>query len=177
LNDLKDRPAKFLVENIDLLPKGRVLDVAMGDGRNAVFLATLGFSVEGIDISPDAVKKAQESAIAAGVEIAAQVVDLERDTYIVQDSYDVIICFRYLQRSLIPYIKSGLRNGGIVVYETYTIDQARFGKPKNPDFLLKQNELLSLFRDFHCIRYHEGIFETNRAVAGIIAQKTMKGGN
>jgi tellurite methyltransferase len=177
MNDLKDSPAKFLVENTGLLPKGRALDVAMGDGRNAVYLATLGFSVEGIDISSDAIKKAQESAAAAGVEIAARVVDLEKTPYIAQDTYDVIICFRYLQRSLIPYIKSGLRDGGIVVYETYTIDQVQFGKPKNPDFLLKRNELLNLFRDFHCIRYHEGIFETNRAVAGIIAQKTMKGGN
>jgi tellurite methyltransferase len=58
------------------------------------------------------------------------------------------------------------------LYETYTIDQIQFGKPKNPDFLLKRNELLDLFRDFHIIRYHEGIFEDKKAVAGIIARKT-----
>jgi tellurite methyltransferase len=171
LTDPRDRPAKFLVENISLLPKGRVLDVATGDGRNAIYLANLGFQAEGVDISPEAIHKAQESARAQGVTLDARVVDLEKDPYIQPEHYDVIICFRYLQRSLIPYMKNGLRSGGIVVYETYTIDQIQFGKPKNPDFLLKPNELLNLFRDFHIIKYHEGIFEDKKAVAGIIARK------
>jgi tellurite methyltransferase len=171
LTDPRDSPAKFLVENTGLLPKGRVLDVAMGDGRNAIHLANLGFQVEGIDISPDAIVKAQESARAQGVNLDARVVDLEKDHYIQPARYNVIMCFRYLQRSLIPHIKNGLRGGGIVVYETYTIDQRLFGKPKNPDFLLNPNELLNLFRDFHIIKYHEGIFEDKKAVAGIIARK------
>lgn len=174
MNDLKDGPAKFLVKNAGLLPKGRVLDIAMGDGRNAIFLAALGFQAEGVDISPESVKKAEDTATIQGVEVAARVVDLEKESFIQPDSYDLIICFRYLQRSLIPHIKTGLREGGIVVYETYTIDQLQFGKPKNPDFLLKHNELLNLFRDFHCIKYHEGIFEDKKAVAGIIARKPLK---
>ena len=171
MTDPKYRPAKFLVENISLLPEGRVLDLAMGDGRNSIFLATLGFKTEGVDISPEAVQKAQESAQAHGVELDACVVDLENAPHIKPARYDVIICFRYLQRSLIPHIKNGLRSGGVVVYETFTTDQIRFGKPKNPDFLLKPNELLDLFHDFHCIKYHEGIFEDKKAVAGIIARK------
>ena len=171
MNNPKDAPAKFLVENISLLPKGRVLDVAMGDGRNAIYLAARGFQAEGIDISREAIEKAQESARAEGLEIDAHVVDLEKDHYIQPARYEVIICFRYLQRSLIPYMKSGLKAGGIIVYETYTIDQIQFGKPKNPDFLLKPNELLNLFRDFHCIKYHEGVFEDKKATAGIIARK------
>ena len=171
MNNPKDNPAKFLVENISLLPKGRVLDVAMGDGRNAMYLANLGFQAEGVDISPEAIEKAQESARVQGLELDAHVVDLEKAHYIQPASYDVIMCFRYLQRSLIPYMKNGLRSGGIVIYETYTIDQIKFGKPKNPDFLLKPNELLNLFRDFHIIKYHEGIFEDKKAVAGIIARK------
>ena len=169
--DPRDRPARFLVENVGLLPKGRVLDVAMGDGRNAIYLASLGFQAEGVDISPEAVAKARESARTQGIELPADVVDLEKDPFIRPARYDVIICFRYLQRSLIPYMKRGLRVGGILVYETYTIEQIRFGRPKNPDFLLKPNELLDLFRDFHIIKYHEGIFEDKKAVAGIIAKK------
>jgi tellurite methyltransferase len=171
LTNPKDRPARFLVENTGLLPKGLVLDVAMGDGRNAIYLAGLGFQAEGVDISSEVVQKAQQNAKAQGINLHAHVVDLEKDTFIQPDTYDVIICFRYLQRSLIPYMKNGLRSGGIVVYETYTIDQIQFGKPKNPNFLLKPNELLNLFRDFHIIKYHEGIFEDKKAVAGIIARK------
>jgi hypothetical protein len=69
-------------------------------------------------------------------------------------------------------MKDGLRTGGMVVYETFIVDQARFGKPKNPDHLLKHNELLDLFCDFRCLRYREGIFESRKAIASIIAEKT-----
>jgi tellurite methyltransferase len=163
-------PAQFLVENVELLPKGRVLDVAMGNGRNLLYLAKLGFNVEGIDISKEAVCTALGLAQKADVNINAKVVDLEKYS-IGKDTYEVIICFNYLQRSLIPQIKHGLVKGGIVVYETFIVDQAQFGKPKNPDYLLKHNELLNMFSDFRCLRYQEGIFEGPRAIASIIAQK------
>jgi tellurite methyltransferase len=164
-------PAQFLQENVQLLPKGRVLDVAMGNGQNAVFLAKMGFAVEGVDISSDAVKTALEAARKAGVAMKADAADLESDYRIKPDAYDVIICFRYLQRSLIPQIKDGLRKGGMVVYETFTIEQARFGSPKNPDYLLKHDELLEMFHDFRCLHYWEGILGNRTAVAQILAEK------
>ena len=164
-------PAQFLVDNIDLLPKGRVLDIAMGVGRNTIYLARTGFEVEGVDISPEAVDAALESAKEVGVMIKAQVADLEKTFHIKGDTYDVIICFNYLQRSLISQIKCGLRLGGMVVYETFIVDQAQFGKPKNPDYLLKHSELLEMFREFRCLRYREGVFRGPKAIASIIAQK------
>jgi tellurite methyltransferase len=166
------KPAQFLVENIDLLPKGQALDVAMGGGRNAVYLARLGFEVEGVDISAEAVDRALELARKAGVTIRAGVADLEGNYRIQKSSYDLIICFKYLQRSLIQQIKDGLRSGCMVVYETFIVDQVQFGKPKNPDHLLKHNELLDLFHDFRCLRYREGIFDGRKAIASIIAEKT-----
>ena len=164
-------PAKFLQDNLMLLPRGRALDVAMGRGSNAVFLAQMGYEVEGVDISPEAISDALEEAKRAEVIIKAQVADLEGAYVIRKSAYDVIICFRYLQRSLIPQIKNGLRKGGMVVYETFTIDQVRFGRPKNPDYLLKHNELLDMFRDFRCLHYREGILEDRVALAQIIAKK------
>ena len=164
-------PAQFLIKNMDLLPKGKVLDVAMGSGRHAIYMAKMGFEVEGIDISQEAVNNALELARKSGVNLIGHVVDLERDHYIQKESYDIIICFNYLQRSLIPYIKEGLRIGGMVVYETFIIDQARFRKPKNPDYLLKHNELLDMFREFRCLRYREGLVKEGKAIAGIIAEK------
>ena len=164
-------PASFLVENVDLLPKGLVLDVAMGSGRNAIYLARLGFNVRGVDISSESVSRALQSAKESGLEIQAEVADLERDYRIGPDVYDVIICFNYLQRSLIPRIKDGLKKGGVVVYETYTVEQAKFGRPRNPDFLLRPNELLDMFRDFRVWRYREGLFEGRKAIASLIAQK------
>lgn len=164
-------PAEFLVENVALLPKGRALDLAMGAGRNSVYLASIGFEVEGVDISSEAVGRAIESAKEAGVTINTQVADLEGNYHIEKEAYDLIICFNYLQRSLIPAIKDGLRRQGMVVYETFIDDQARFGRPKNPDHLLKRNELLVMFRDFRCLRYREGIMPGPKAIASIIAEK------
>jgi tellurite methyltransferase len=167
----KHEASRFLVENIPILPKGRVLDIAIGNGRNAVYLATMGFQVEGIDISPIAIESALESARAAGVEIRVQVADLEGNYHIEKKAYDLIICFNYLQRSLIPDIRNGIRPGGMIVYETFIVDQVRFGKPRDPDHLLEHNELLHMFRDFRCLSYHEGVIEDRKAVAGIIAEK------
>jgi len=164
-------PAQFLVANVGLLPRGRVLDVAMGNGRNAIYLARAGFEVEGVDMSPEAVNTALESAQEAGVTIRTHITDLESDFQIENGAYDVIICFNYLQRPLIPQIKEGLRPGGIIVYETFIVEQAQFGKPHNPDYLLKHNELLDMFREFRCLRYREGIIEKRKAIASIIAQK------
>ena len=168
MNKLK--PSQFLVDNLELLPKGKALDVAMGSGWNAVYLATMGFEVEGIDISPEAVSNALELARKSGVNLKARMADLEDNYHIERGAYDVIICFNYLHRPLIPQIKDGLRTGGMVVYETFIVEQAQFGKPKNPDYLLEHNELLDMFRDFRCLRYREGIMEGRKAIAGIIAE-------
>jgi tellurite methyltransferase len=171
------QPSEFLAENArlltgsGLLPGGRALDVAMGGGRNAVFLAGLGWEVEGVDISAEALESARRLAREKAVTIKARVADLEKDDVISPAAYDLIICFNYLQRSLIPALKAGLKYGGLMVYETFTVDQARFALPHNPDFLLGYNELLEMFRDFRCLRYREGIFDNRRAIASLIAEK------
>ena len=165
------RPAQFLVENAGLLPKGRVLDVAMGSGRNAIYLAQMGFEVEGVDGSQEAVRRAMNRAEKSGVHLKVEVANLEAAYPINQGGYDVIICFNYLQRSLIPQIKAGLRTGGMVMYETFILEQARIGKPTNPDYLLKHNELLNMFREFRCLRYREGIIDRRKAIASILAEK------
>lgn len=170
------RPVKFLKENIKILPKGRVFDLAMGEGRNAVYLAKNGFEVEGCDISSTAIEKAQKLAEKKGVKIKAFVADLAKYE-IRKDYYDVITCFYYLQRNIIPQIKEGLKMGGMVIFETYTVDQLKLGPdvkgPKNKDYLLKHNELLDFFRDFRIILYEETVIDNKKAVARIIAEKII----
>ena len=165
------QPSPFLVDHIGLLPKGRVLDVAAGRGRNAVYLARQGFEVEGVDISREALDAARLLAETSGVSLVLRLMDLEKNVLLPEEAYDVVVCFNYLHRPLIPQLKKTLRSGGMMVYETYIVDQARFGKPKNPEHLLKHNELLTLFRDFRCLRYHEGIMERWKAIAGYIGVK------
>jgi tellurite methyltransferase len=164
-------PARFLVDNVGLLPRGKVLDVAMGSGRNAVYLAKMGFTVHGVDISMENIDNAHALARKFDVDINTEVGDLEDGYRIAENTYDGIICFNYLQRSLFPQLKNGLKPNGVLVYETFTVDQAQFGKPTNPNFLLKYNELLELLRDFRCLRYREGIIENRQAIASIICQK------
>ncbi len=171
LDDRLGEPAQFLVENIDLLPRGRALDIAMGNGRNTIYLAKMGFQVEGVDASQQAVEEALVRARAEGVSIQTCVEDLEKIPYLDEEVYDLVICFNYLQRSLMPQLRNWVKPGGMVVYETFIVDQAQFGRPRNPDHLLRHNELLHTFRDFRVLRYREGILEGRKAVASILAQK------
>lgn len=169
---LGKEPVEFLKEYINILPRGKALDIAMGEGRNAVFFAKNGFEVDGCDVSDIAVKKTLKLAKENNVRVNAFVADLEIYK-LPKDAYDVVACFYYLQRSLIPQIKEALKPGGMVIYETYTIEnwERGFEGPKNKDYLLKTNELLDLFKDLTIIYYRELVLDDKKAVASLIARK------
>lgn len=164
-------PVKFLAESIERLPKGRVLDLAMGEGRNAVFLAKKGFVVEGVDISRVGIRKAQALAAENGVSIETINADLN-DYRIKPLTYNVITNFYYYQPSLLPQIKNGLAVGGVVVYEGYTTEQLKNpGKDKiSEKLLLKPGELRNLFSDFEIVHYAE-LNDGESAVARLIARR------
>src|SRR4030042_1255786 len=100
LDDRFSEPAQFLVENIDLLPRGRALDIAMGSGLNAIYLAKMGFQVEGVDTSREAVEKALALARDEGVSIQTREEDLKKIPYLDEEAYELVICFNSLQRYL-----------------------------------------------------------------------------
>jgi len=165
-------PISFLSNNIQLLPKGRALDLAMGEGRNGVYLAKNGFDVTGIDISEEGLKKANALALEQGVRIATQARDLET-IQLPSHSYDVILCAYYLQRDLFPQIIAALKPGGMAMVETYTIDHAKY-RPRFPkNYLLKTNELLDLFKGLKVIRY-QAVDTGQEAYASILVQKPMR---
>jgi tellurite methyltransferase len=165
----------FLRGHINLLPEGRALDIATGEGRNAVFLALQGLRVDAVDISGVGLSKAQELAKEMGVQIRTVLADL--DTYpIPEGQYNLITDFYFLDRNLIPRIKGGLKKGGRLIFETYLLEQRDLGVkgPTNPKYFLKHNELLKLFKGFRVLVYREGIFTEDRrkkAVASLIAEK------
>lgn len=171
-------PSSFLVRNFELLPRGLALDVAMGEGRNAIYLATRGFDVDGVDVRPETVARARASARRINAPIRAVVGNVEDGTYIIpMDAYDTIMVFNFLHRPLFTDIREGVRPGGVVIYETFTEDQPKYGRPTNPDFLLRKGELREVFADWEILRYRETVEPERpggqpRAVAGIVARKS-----
>ena len=172
---MPDEPAALLVENLSLLPKGgKALDIAMGTGRNALYLASLGFRVTGVDVSAVAVEKCREKAERLGLPIEALVADLERSP-LPSNEYDLIVNFYYLQRSLTAQIVAALRTGGVLVFESFTIDQLQFDwGPKSSDHLLHPGELREMFAEMEPLLYHEGVVQGDRgpkAVASLMGRK------
>lgn len=162
-------PIPFLKDHVDLLPEGTVLDLAMGEGRNGVFLATKGFQVTGVDISEAGFKKAQTLAAENSVTLTTVVADLEQYT-IPPNTFNVILCTYYLQRDLFPKIAAALKPGGMVLIETYTVDHLQYRPTFNKAFLLERNELLTLLPGFRVLRYQE-VDTGDAAFASILAQK------
>ncbi len=165
------RPVAFLKNNVHLLPKGKALDIAMGEGRNGVFLATQGFEVMGWDISEVGLKKAHQLAEAHEVKIETHVVDLETAQF-ENNSYDVILIMYYMQRDLFPRIMDALKPGGMAVIETYNTDYLKYAR-FNKKYLLEPNELLEHFKDFKIIRY-QAYDDGKEAYSSIIVQKRAR---
>jgi len=155
-------------------PNGPVLDLASGDGHNGLFLAAKGLPVILADRSDDALSKAKEAVAGVQGEVTIWKVDLERpgENPLKEEGYSAILVYRYLHRPLMPCIRKALRTGGYLIYSTYTLEQAQFGKPRNPDFLLKPGELMDWFKDWSVLHHFEGILENpRRAVAEIVCRK------
>ena len=166
----------FLRRHVHLLPKGKTLDLAAGEGRNAVFLAQHGCDVDAVDISPMGLRKAGKLARGMGVKIHTVLADL--DTFQLRPgTYDLIADFYFLSRRLIPKLKKGLKKRGRIIVETYLTEQRNMhtGGPKQLKYFLKHNELLRLFKGFRILVYREGIVREGgrrKAIASLIAEKT-----
>jgi len=174
-------PAAFLRQILQTGPweiqPGRALDIATGKGRNALFLAEQGFTVDAIDISAVGLQQAQRQADQKGRTLNLIQADLASFEF-PDSAYDLILNINFLLRPLVPKIKNALRPGGYIIFDTYLIDQQDLGHPRNPAYLLNHNELLDLFRGFRILCYQEGKFfadgkESFRAE--LLGQKTPKG--
>lgn len=166
-----EQPSDFLKKILSYQQGGRALDVAMGRGRNSIFLAQNGYEVDGIEISKESINECRRIITADHLPVNIIESDLETMT-LPQNSYDLVICFFYLQRNLIPQIISSIKMGGFIIYETFLIDQhLQHGSPRRKEFCLGHNELLNFFREFRVFYYEEGIGEGGKITARILAQK------
>ena len=157
-------PSALLARYLDQLPRGRALDLACGDGRNALFLAQHGFTVDAIDFAYAGL--ARLIAIARRQRLAVHAVQADLDHYPLPEArYAIAVNVRYLQRSLFSRLRAAVDEGGVVVFETFLREQAQLGHPTNPAFLLERGELRQHFADFDVLLYEEGRFETETGAA------------
>ena len=123
-------------------PGARVLDVACGNGRHARFFAGRGCVVEAVDRDP-----ACAAALADVPSVHFLAADIEADPWPYRGrAFDLIVVTNYLHRPLLPVLRDALADGGLLLYETFAVGQQNFGRPTNPDFLLRPGELLDFFR-------------------------------
>ncbi len=137
--------AKVLVEYKHLLPpSGKAMDLACGLGANAKLLAECGLDVDAWDLSVVAIDKLQQEAQEQKLAINAQVHDVIKSPPHAQ-SLDVLVVSFFLDRELCQQLKDALKPGGLLFYQTYSREKVTQLGPSNPDYLLEDNELLSLF--------------------------------
>jgi len=155
-----------------------MLDLACGTGRNGLKLARRGIPVVFADRSSTALAEIEQQLSKSKLPGRVWLVDLEQANINPFDGqfFSAVVCFRYLHRPLFPHLLNAVEPGGLVIYETFTTGNRRFGRPNNPDFLLEPGELKTWFQNWEIIHCYEGIQHSpDRAIAQIVARKPVGG--
>ena len=163
-------PSSWLVANADLLPRGgTVLDLACGTGRHTLLLASAGFEVRAVDRDRGRIAALGGMAKRLGLRVMTEVIDLEGERVdLGTERFDLIVGFRYLHRPLFGAIVRALARDGVLIYETFTVEQASRGRPTRPEFLLEKGELRRLVAPLEVLREREGDYDGG-TVSGIVA--------
>jgi len=161
-------PNDFLVSIVDKIPHGKILSLAEGEGRNAVYLASLGYVVTGVDGSEVGLRKAEELAAERGVAITTIHADLS-EFEIEPEQWDgVIACYCHLPSAIrIPLHRAavkGLKPGGVFVLEAFSKEQLGYGTggPQSPDMLMSLDDLqqeLAGLEFVHAVRIEREVRE------------------
>jgi tellurite methyltransferase len=162
-------PLPLVVETASEMKPGRALDLACGAGRNALWLAEHGWSVTAVDGSPAAIELVRTRASARGVNVNAQVADLEKGEYAIEQSHwDLIVISYYLQRDLFGPAKRGIVPGGVLV-AIALLGEGRFS--------VAAGELRGYFSGWEILHDREGNpgdSPEHWAVAEIVARRPFK---
>jgi tellurite methyltransferase len=151
--DAVDAPTPLVAKTVEGMKPGRALDLACGAGRNAVWLAGLGWRVTAVDASRAGIEVVRKRCGA----VDARVADLEEHEFAIEaDSWDLILMCLYMQRDLFEFVKRGVAMGGVVI-ATVLMGESRFS--------MAAGELRKQFDGWEILHSQEG------AVAEIVAQK------
>lgn len=174
------KPDRILTEYANLVPKGRVLDLGIGEGRNSLFFAKMGYEVEGVDISKTAIDRCIERARNANLKVKAEIRDL-KEIEIIPGRYSLIIASWVLNffkktevEQIIEKIKHGLKQDGFVYIGVFSLEDPGYKRAKerldeveeNTFYSMRRNsfvhyftkeEVLSLFTDLKIIHWATGV--------------------
>jgi SAM-dependent methyltransferase len=155
-----DEPSLWVQRWAERIPaRGSVLDVACGGGRHARWLAAHGYRVEAVDRDQAALRSL------AGVSgVTTREADLESGAWPYDgERFDAIVVVNYLHRPLLTLLLASLAPRGVLIYETFAVGNERYGRPCNPEFLLKPGELLQFAHGhLEVIAYENLMIETPR---------------
>ena len=155
----EQRPSDWVRRFAPLVPPGsRVFDVACGAGRHTRLFAERGCAVVAVDREPRL-----DPDLQVHVRVDLRVADLEQGSWpLTGERFDAVVVTNYLHRPLFPHLLAALAPGGVLLYETFAVGNAAFGKPVNPAFLLAPRELLEACATLRVIAFEDGFEETPR---------------
>ena len=159
------QPNAFVVQMTEGRTPGKALDVGMGQGRNALYLARHGWTVTGFDPADKAVAAANEEARRLGIQLTTQIVGDEEFDF-GRDQWDLIVMSYVTLRHLTARVYDSLKPGGLVVVEAFHRDATK-GAAIGGGVVFDSNELLRLFDRYRIVRYEDA-----EAVADFGLQKT-----
>jgi len=148
-------PDPWITRHAHLLPPGgRALDVACGTGRHARFLAALGLRVVAVDVDVAGV-----ADLAGSERVEVRQADLESAPWPFADGgFDAVVVTNYLHRPLLGDLARALAPGGVLLYATFAAGNERYGRPRDPRFLLQPGELLEAFGGaLQVVAYEHGL--------------------
>jgi SAM-dependent methyltransferase len=153
-------PSAWVVRWAPLVPPaGEVLDLACGYGRHARLFAARGCRVLAVDRDREALVQ-----LADVPGVTTEQADLEGAPWpFPPGRFAAVVVTNYLHRPLLDALLASIGAGGVLVYETFMVGNERFGKPSNPDFLLRPGELLELVRGrLGVVAFEQGRVEAPR---------------
>ena len=134
-----------------LIGRGPVLDVACGQGRHSRFFSEKGFQVVAVDREPQSLPK--------GIDFVRANLEDGSPWPFAGRLFGGIVVTNYLHRPLFPHLAASLAEGGVLIYETFMLGNEKYGRPSNPEFLLRPGELLEAFKDLSAIGFEQGYAE------------------
>jgi len=172
-------PSAVLEQWIGRLPPGRALDLACGAGRNALYLAAHGFTVDAVDISGEALAIARASAQRTGLRVNWIEHDLDEPLALTAD-YALILVVRYMNLPLIRELTPRLAPGGYLVCEQHLVTAAEVVGPSDPAFRVKPGELEQLAEGLRVHFFEETLTrdpdQRPVALARLVAQRLPQSG-